>query len=280
MQLSYFPGCSAEGTGVEFDLSARAVCAELGLELVDLPEWNCCGATSAHAVDDRLAVALAARNLALAEAAGRDLVVSCAACFQRLRAAAHRLTGTGPAVPAGVPAFEGRIAVRHLLDVLAAEPQLSTLRARRPAAPGRLPVVPYYGCLVVRPPAVTGAPDAEDPTSMDLVLDALGADVRPWPYKTRCCGASLSFARPDVVAALCAELLAMARRAGAEAIVVSCPLCFMNLDRHPRATGEAPVPVLYFTELAGLALGLRGARRCLRRHLVDPRPVLAARGVR
>ncbi|MDI7268070.1 MAG: CoB--CoM heterodisulfide reductase iron-sulfur subunit B family protein [Myxococcota bacterium] len=277
--VSYYPGCSADGTGVEYDLSARAVCEALGIELRELHDWTCCGASSAHALDDFVGLALPARNLSLAESAGLDLVVPCAACFNRLRGAAHRMAGDGGTIPAGVTPYAGRVAVRHLLEFLAAGAPLEALRSAAKRGLGGLPVVPYYGCLTVRPAEVTGAPDAEDPTDLDRILGALGADVRRWPYKTRCCGAALTLPRSDVVADLCGEIVSMARRAGAEAIVVACPLCFMNLDRQPRAAGEAPVPVFYFTELAGLAMDLPAARKWLPKHLVDPRPVLAGRGI-
>lgn len=291
MAVSYYPGCSAQGTGIEYDRSARAVCKALGIDLHELEDWSCCGASSAHAVDDFLGLALPARNLAIAESAGLDLVVPCAACFHRLRGAAHRIAESGGSVPAGVPAFEGRVSVRHLLDYLTSEPHMSTLMAAKKRSLGDLAVVPYYGCLTVRPAEVTGAADAEDPDSLDRLLRALGADVRRWPYKTRCCGAGLTLPHAAVVATLSGDILAMARRAGAEAIVVACSLCFMNLDRQRGArsrsglagraasAASAKMPIFYFTELIGLALGLPGSRSWLRRHLVDPRAALAARGL-
>jgi heterodisulfide reductase subunit B len=276
MDATYFPGCSAHGTGIEYDRSTRAVCKALGAELHELEGWTCCGASSAHAVDDFLGLALPARNLALAEAAGRDVVVPCAACFHRLREAAHRIAETTAPIPPDVPAFAGRVDVLHLLDFLARGPLRATLRERMVRPLAGLPVVPYYGCLAVRPPHVTRAPDAEFPRGLDDLLADVGADVREWPYRTRCCGAGMTLPRADVVATLCGDLLDMARRAGAEAIAVACPLCFMNLDRQPRERGD--LPVLYVTELLGVALGLP-TRRWLRRHLVDPRPVLTARGL-
>lgn len=278
MDVSYYPGCNADGTGLEYDASTRAVCEALGVSLRDIDDWTCCGGSSAHALDPFLGLALPARNLALAEAAGREVVVPCPACFGRLRSVADRLTRSDVPVPADVPGFSAGVSVVHLLDFLASPDRLAALRERcvRPLA--GLPVVSYYGCLTVRPPAITGAADAENPTSLDDLLAAVGAQVRRWPYGTRCCGASLALPRADIVAGLSAELLAMARRAGAEAIVVACSLCFMNLDRQPRATGESALPVLYVTELLGLALGLR-SKGWLKRHLVDPRPVLAARGL-
>lgn len=274
--VSYYPGCSGHGTGVEYDVSARKVCAALGIELAEVEDWNCCGATSAHSLDDALALALGARNLALAEAQGaEELVTPCAACYSRLRYASAHVAEHG--TPIGLPEVKGRARVLHLLDLLATEARVEALRAKAFTELKGLKAACYYGCLTVRPPDITGHPDPENPTTMDRLLEAMGVEVVRWPYKTRCCGTSLAMTRTDIVAALCDDIAAMARRAGAEAIVTACPLCFVNLDT--RQTSAEPVPVLYFTELMALFMDVDGCRRTLRRHAVSPVRLLKSKGI-
>lgn len=282
LQLSYYPGCSGHGTGIEQDLSTRAVCAALGVELRELADWCCCGATPGHAIGGDLALELSARNLAIAERAGRDLLVPCAACFGNLRAAsAARGHGDGPAP-------QPRTEVLPVTRLLC-RPELVKLIERR--AGQRLAgvrIAPYYGCLLVRPPDITGATDPEDPQEIDDVARACGAGVVRWPYKTLCCGGSQLLAAPGVAAEASARIVAMARQAGADCIVTACPMCHASLETNQwrrRRAGDAagdehtPLPVLYLTELVGLALGLPAAGGWLRRHLVDPRPGLRRREV-
>jgi len=256
--FSYYPGCTGHGTAIEYDLSTRAVCAALQIPLVELDDWTCCGASSAHALSEELGLRLAGRNVELARKAGRDLVVGCAACFNRLRAADLQMRKEDPAAAAGTE-------VCSLLDLLATADMVERIAAQVTRPLQGVAAVPYYGCLLVRPPEITGADDPEDPKGMDRILAALGADVRRWPYKTRCCGAGLSVPRSDLVQAMCDEIASMARRCGASLLVTACPMCFANLDT--RQSGEHPVPVAYFTELIGLALELPGAEKWLGRHL-------------
>ena len=274
--VSFFPGCSAHGTGVEYAASARSVCAALGIDLLEIPDWSCCGSTSAHALDHDLGLALAARNLAIAEKAGlEELVTPCPACFARLRGAAAQIASDGP--PTSSPEVRGTVRVAHLLDLIAAPPRLAALETRVGVDLGSLRVVPYYGCLAVRPPALTGCSDPENPTTMDTILGRVGADVASWPWKTRCCGSSLALTRTEIVTELTTEIVAMARRAGADIIVTACPLCFVNLDT--RQSAKPRLPVMYFTELLAIAMGLEGSRRSMKRHLISPERVLADRGL-
>jgi len=274
--LSYFPGCSGHGTGIEYDRSARQVCTALGLELEEIQDSNCCGATSAHALDDELAVALGARNLGLAEAMGAErFVTPCAACFSRMKHSQVHLSKHG--TPLGLPEVQGRTEVVHLLELLSEGTRLDRLEEQRFTGLDKLEVVCYYGCLITRPPEITGARDPENPKSMDRILERMGATVKPWPYKTRCCGTSLAMTRSDLVEELCTELSEMASRAGAEAIVTACPLCFVNLDT--RQQGEQRVPIFYFTELMALYMDLDGAHKTLRMHQVSPVALLESKGV-
>lgn len=273
----YYPGCSLHSTGREFDESVRAVFAALAIGLVEIEDWNCCGASSAHSVSRRLSLALPARNLALAGRLGRDIVMPCAACYNRHRAAALALREdagfrAGMAQALGEP-LDSPVAVRPLLDVLCNDVGVETIadRVTRPLTGLRL--VSYYGCLLVRPRDVTQFDDPEHPVLMDRLLEALGADVRQWSYATECCGGGLSLTKPTAASRLVGRLAAHAREAGAEALVTSCPLCQVNLEmRQPRGAGR--LPILYVSEVVGLAMGLPEAERWWPRHLIDPRPLL------
>jgi len=272
MRVSYYPGCSLLGTAREYDESNRAVCKVLGVELEELEDWNCCGASSAHVTDDALAVALPARNLAVAQERGLDLIVPCSACFLRLKASEGKLLANPfPDFP-----YQGTLKVKHLLNFLAEEEHVHRIREQVKKPLKGLKVVCYYGCLIVRPPRITGAIDPEDPREMDRVMAALGAEVIEWSFKTDCCGGSLVLSRPDIANRLVERISAMAAEAGAEALVTCCPMCQSNLET---CQTELPhqTPVFYFTELLGLALDLPGVKRWLKRHLIDPRRLLATK---
>ena len=281
MEYAYYPGCSLHSTGLEFGLSTRAVFAHLDMGLVELDGWNCCGASSAHVVSHTLAVALPARNLALAQAIGHDLVAPCAACFNRMKAADYYLR-TDPVMRAEVESivgfkYSGEVAVRPVMAVLYEDygPEQIARQVRHPLE--GLKVVPYYGCLLVRPPQVTQFDDPDNPQVMAALLRAAGAEVLPWSHATDCCGASLSLSRADVVQNLVGRLVERAREAGADALVTACPLCQVNIEM--RQTQDAKMPAFYITELLGLAFGLPEAHKWWSKHLIDPRPVLSQVGL-
>ncbi|HHW42750.1 MAG TPA: heterodisulfide reductase subunit B [Desulfotomaculum sp.] len=272
MQYSYYPGCSLEATGMEYDLSARAVAAALGMELAELKGWACCGSSSAHAVNRDLALGLAAHNIALAQEQGRDLLVPCAACYTRLSRADYRLRHEpderARAEKLAGFSYTGGIQVYSFLEAVREHAGLKEIAGRVQRPLTGLKLACYYGCLLVRPPEVRPFDRAEDPQSLDEVVAALGAESVSWCYKTTCCGAGLSLTRPSVVGRLVGRLLSAAREAGAHALVTACPLCQNNLEmRRPAAEN---IPVFYFTELMGLAFGLDDARKWLKKHLVDP----------
>lgn len=278
---SYYPGCSLHSTGLEYGLSTRAVFRRLGLRLVEVPDWNCCGASSAHALDQQLAAALPARNLAIAQQAGYDLITPCAACFNRLKGADY-LMRTDPQARAELEElvgfrYSGAIAVRPLLAVLREDYGTQSLADEIQKPLQGLKVVTYYGCLLVRPPHITQFDDPENPCVMGELLEAAGADVLPWSYATECCGGSLSLSRSGLVMELVGKLAFHAREAGAAAIVTACPLCQVNLEM--RQEGAEKMPVFYFTELIGLALGLTEANKWWQKHLIDPRPLLSSLGL-
>ena len=281
MEYAYYPGCSLHSTGLEYGLSTRAVFAHLGMGLVELDGWNCCGASSAHVVSHALAVALPARNLALAQAVGHDLVTPCAACFNRMKAADYYLR-TDPIMRAEVESmvgfkYSGDVAVRPVMAVLYEDYGPAQIAREVRQSLAGLKVVPYYGCLLVRPPQVTQFDDPDNPQVMAALLRAAGAEVLPWSHATDCCGASLSLSRADVVQNLVGRLVDRAREAGADALVTACPLCQVNIEM--RQTQDPKMPAFYITELLGLAFGLPEAQKWWSKHLIDPRPVLSQMGL-
>ena len=282
MKVSYYPGCSLEGTAVDYAASIGGVASRLDVELVELDDWNCCGASSAHSLNHQLSLALPSRNLAIAQQAGRDVVAPCALCFNRLKAAEKTLTG--PEKARWEVDYRGDLKVWDLLDFLTQDAYLETLSRKVVRPLTDLQAVAYYGCLVARPPAVTDKQDFENPQNMERLLKVLGATPLDWSYKTDCCGAGLAVARPDIIDTLAQRLYERALAAGAECLVVSCQMCQANLDlsqaRISRKFGQDYyLPVLYFTELMGLALGVQEVDAWMAGHLVDPRPLLRRKGL-
>lgn len=274
MELAYYPGCSLHSTGQEFDLSVRAVFSSLSIGLAELEDWSCCGASSAHAVDPDLAVLLPARNLALAEQTGLDVLMPCAACYNRHVVASAHLQ-QDPALLARAEALFGplhaaRSRARPVVEVVCQDLPRAELLAKVGRPLNGLPLVSYYGCLLLRPAAILQSEDPENPVLMDQLLTDLGADARRWSYASECCGGGLSLTRPPAVKRLVGQLVGAAREAGAEAIVTSCPLCQVNLEM--RQSGGR-MPILYITELLGIALGV-SSPGWWKKHLIDPAPLL------
>ncbi len=282
MKVTYYPGCSLEGTAVDYAASIAGVASQLDVELVELFDWNCCGASSAHSLNHHLALHLPARNLALAEQAGRDVVAPCALCFNRLKVAEKALLG-----PEGTElgiAYGGGLKIWDLLDYLTQDTFLKALPTKVVVSLMNLRPVCYYGCLVARPPAVTDKADYENPENMERLLEVLGTQPIDWSFKTDCCGAGLAVARPDIIDTLVHRLYEQALAAGAECFVVSCQMCQANLDlsqeRISRKFGQDYyLPVFYFTELIALALGHPDTPKWLAQHVVDPMPLLKMKGI-
>jgi heterodisulfide reductase subunit B len=276
-QVSYYPGCSLDGTAREYGESVREIAATLGIELRELPDWNCCGASSGHFTDDNLALALAARNLVIADKDGLDLVIPCAACYSRLKTAEKGLR-SGKDIE-GIPdTYRGNYRILHLTEFLWENiGEAAIIEHMKHPLEGLSPVC-YYGCLITRPPDVTGAIDPDNPEAMDNIMATLGADVRNWSYKTDCCGASHMLTLPQVAIPIIQKIFDMAMEAGADSIVVGCPMCYTSLDSMQgdisRETGrEYGVPIFFITELMSLAFGVP-VEKHLGRHTVDPRPLL------
>ncbi len=288
MKYAYYPGCSLHSTATEYDSTTRAVCKALGVELEEIPEWNCCGATAAHSTNHLLSLALPARDLAKAEQMGLDVVAPCAACYNRMAQTIHEtkdnevlrrrvseIIGTG---------FEAKSKAKSLLEVLAVDvgPKVAEAKVQKPLK--GLKVAAYYGCLLVRPPEATGWDDAENPQSMERLMTAIGVEPVDWSHKTECCGASLSVSRTDIVLKLVNDILAAAKDAGADALVCACPMCQANLDGRQPAVEKAyktsyRLPIFYFTQLMSLAMGVDEWKLGFRRHSIDPRELLHAKEI-
>ena len=288
MRYAFFPGCSLESTAWDFGRSTRAVFRALDIELEDIPDWVCCGSTPAHASNAALAVALPAMSLQKAQAMGAPVMTACASCYARLRTANHRIR-VEPSERdraeriTGKP-YDGSVPVHHVLDVLVHHVGLEAIRARVTRPLSGLRVACYYGCLLTRPPEIAAYDDPEHPTCMDDLLAAAGAEPVEWPFKTECCGASLSITNAAVVCRLGHKLLSMAREAGAECVAVACPMCQVNLDLRQadarRAHGDFPAtPVPYVTQLLGIALGLAPEDLGLEALTVSADALLSARSV-
>jgi heterodisulfide reductase subunit B len=277
MKLSFYPGCSLEGMANDYAGSIKAVFQHLDIGLVEIDDWSCCGATAAHSLDEMMAVVLPARNLALAEKLGLDIVSPCANCFNRLRFSQKMIREKAVDIPWEVT---GGLEIHDMTRFLA-QPELVQRIEKIVVRPlTDLKVVCYYGCQMVRPPRVTGFTDFENPQTLDRIATALGAQVKDWSYKSTCCGASIGIGRKDIQDTLTLRLLDKARQAGAEAIVVSCPLCQANLDIIQRRSKVNVLPVFYFTELLRLAFeGGESAGGWFKMHFADPLPLLDGKGL-
>jgi heterodisulfide reductase subunit B len=275
MEYAYYPGCSLQATARSYDESLRTVFSMLDLRLHEIPDWNCCGATMYMSVDQVLASCISARTLALAERLGHDIVAPCSSCFTILNKTRRLLTQNpdlarcvGEALEPSGLRTTGCVRVRHPLEVLINDVGIESIAgaARRDLAPTR--VAHYYGCQIVRQEEPFD--DRQHPTTMDRLFEALGAHNVPFSMKVRCCGGMLMTTTPEVGERLAAEILECARSGGADCIVTTCPLCQINLEAYQKrvAPKARPVPVLFFTQLLGLALGAEPKELGLHRQLV------------
>ena len=269
MKYAYYPGCSGHGTSVEYEASTRAVCNALNMDLVEIEDWNCCGSTPAHSVSHELSGALAARNLMQAAKTGADCVISpCPSCSSNLKMARYRMQNPAfkakvdelldAPTPANADGGADLMETYSVLQAIVENVGVENVASRVTYPLEGIKVVTYYGCLLSRPAHVAKFDDPENPVSLDNIMKALGAEVLPFALKTECCGAAMGIPRRDITARLTGRILERAQAFGADAVVVACPLCHMNLDLRQRQAvgGSMKMPVLYFTQLMGLALGL------------------------
>jgi len=265
----YFPGCSLHATAIEYDMATEAVCKALGIEMEEMEDWNCCGATAAYAVDRLLSIALPARDLAIADREKKDILAPCAACYHFLARANEMLREkpklkekTNRVLASIGLEYKGLIEVRHPLDVIVNDYDLENVKKKIEKPLTGLKVAPYYGCLMIKPPTFCKFDNPENPQTLDKLAAAVGAEVVQWhEWKTRCCGGALQMIKEDAMMELTRRILVKAEEYGADCIVTVCPFCHMNLDMMQSNINAAfdlklHVPVLYFSQLLGLALGL------------------------
>jgi heterodisulfide reductase subunit B len=281
---SYYPGCSAEATAIPLGLSVPPVAKALDIDLAELEDWNCCGSTPYGSTNKLEAGAMAARNLALAEKTGLDLVTPCSNCYVVLASTNTHLKElpsfrekVNEALAAGDLSYGGGVKVRHLAEVLYADitPEGIAKKVTRPLE--GLKVAAYYGCQLVRP---NGFDDPESPHSLDEIVTSLGAEAVPWEMKARCCGSSLIMSEPDVALELINKLLRNAQEHGAQCLVTPCPLCQINLDAYQSQVNSKfktsyNLPVLFVSQLIGVALGIPAKELALDKNIVSPMRVLA-----
>ncbi len=283
---SYFPGCCMHDDSPMYDTSARAVAKVLDTELIELDDWNCCGSTPYTVVDELSAFCCCARNLALAEKRGLDLIAACSDCYlilnrtnQHFKEYPEIRKKINEAIAAGGMEYHGTVRMRHILDVFANDISHEEIASKVKVDLSGLKVAPYYGCQVVRP--TPSFDDPEYPQSLDRLIESVGAQVVPFPLKTRCCGGSLILSEENIALGLIHKLLDNALSNGAECIVTVCPFCQLNIDAYQSTVNRKfkskyKIPVLFFTQLMGIAFGIESKAVGLEYNVVPADKVLAA----
>jgi heterodisulfide reductase subunit B len=276
MKIGYYPGCALHGSSNDYEQSLRACLARLDVELAEIQDWMCCGATAAHSLNHELSQALPARNLALAEKQSLEEVLApCPLCsMQLLKVTADIQDADTRAELSAIVELplEGRTRVLNLIEIFQ-KVGLDTLASAVTNKQEHVQTACYYGCLLTRPPQVVTFDDPEQPQSMESVLKALGVKTVDWNFKTECCGAGMTMADESTVLELCNRILENAQAHGANCLVVACPMCHVNLDMKQSAVsqryGTAPMPVYYLSDLVGLALGLTPETLGVNRHFME-----------
>lgn len=280
MEIGYFPGCTLHASSRLYDVQTKLVLGELGIDLCELEDWNCCGATSASKTDDFLAIALPARNLGIADASGlSEIVIPCSACYSRMLVAQSRLA-SDEKLKEEINAelskkVKGGVKIRSILEMLVPKAESGELAERAPKKLKGLKPVCYYGCLQTRFPLEVPVPDdVENPQGMEIVLKALGAKALDWSYKTDCCGASAAVNDAKTAVRLMSRIFKDAVARGANCFVTTCPMCQMNMDCHQEMVREESgvnesLPVYFITELVGVAMDKPPKELQIDRHFVD-----------
>ncbi len=275
MKIGFYPGCSLTGSSREYNESVVAIAKVLDIELTEINDWNCCGATAAHSMNEELSMSLPARIMAMAEKQGlTEVVVPCAACYNRLKVTQHDLKDETKRKRVSeilqLP-YDGSIEIINVLQML--EKYGAENIKAKVTQPFAHKVACYYGCLLVRPHSILQFDRVEDPQSMDELIKVVGGTTIDWAFKTECCGGGFSVSRTDLVAKLSGNILEDAADRGAEALIVACPMCQSNLDMRRGAINKvierpSDIPVIYITQAIGLALGIDAEELGLKRHFV------------
>jgi heterodisulfide reductase subunit B2 len=283
MKYAYYPGCSAESTARDQYMSVNEVAKVLSIELIELEGWTCCGSTPAHHTDKFLSIALPAANLLMAKTMGLEMVVFCAACYNRMKVANHEIQ-SDPEIRKEVSEalgedYDGSVEIHHFIEVLIKEIGIKKLQEAFTHSLDGLKVASYYGCLLVRPLNVTRFDNPENPTIMDSLITIMGGESIDWPYKVDCCGGGFALSRTDIVVDLSNSILGMAKASGAQCIAVACPMCQINLDLrqsdiHKIKGMDYKMPVVYITQLLGLCLGISSEKLGMDKCVVSPEPII------
>lgn len=289
MKYGYYPGCSLEKNARSYHVSTMAIAKPLGIDFVEVEDWNCCGATEYIAIDKLPAYALVSRNLALAanQNVGSKLVAPCSACFLNLKKVDHYLEEnddlrekTNLALEAGGLNYQpGTLDVQHLLETIAVDVGYEEIKAQVKKPLYNLKVAPYYGCLVPRPAGMESFDDPDHPISLDKILRSLGATVVDFPLKAQCCGGHMTQISENTALELIRRLLKNATDSGADIIATICPMCQLNLDAYQDAVNahfgtDYKMPIVYFTQLMGLAFGIPAKELGFGAEIVSARPAL------
>ncbi len=287
MKYAFYPGCAVHASAKEYGQSSKAVCKALDIELVEIPDWNCCGAIDAvYSYEPQYSLALVARNLALAEKMQTDIVTLCSACYFSL-ARTNKLFKENAEVKSKINealssvglSYNGGVKVRHLLEVILTDVGLEKIKSKVTVPLNSLNVASYYGCLLVRPVDLANFDDPEHPTKMDELVETLGASKVDYYSKTKCCGASLGVTDEKVMLELSKKILLDAKNSGANCVITACPLCQFNLDAKQKDIEskfnlKINLPILHFTQLVGLAFGIDIKELGLNRNVVSPQKIL------
>ena len=277
MNLAYYPGCALHGSSNDYEQSLRACLTVLDVTLAEIGDWICCGATSAHSLNHKLAIALPARNLALAQRQGHtDMLAPCPMCSMQLLRAGQAMASDAKLRAEIAEIVEGELdRPPRVLNLIQMFERIGLDRLKTAVRQPLKDLAPacYYGCLLVRPPNVVEFDDAEQPRSMEAILTALGAKPVDWGCRTECCGAGMTMANTDTVLELSGRILENAQAHGANCLVVACPMCHVNLDMKQSAIEKFRgrkfgLPVYYLSDAVGMALGLSAGDVGADRHFV------------
>jgi len=291
MKISYYPGCTLKNHAKNFEDSTICSLNTIGVEVEELSRWNCCGTVFSLTTDDLIHHVAPIRNLIRVKEANYDKVMTvCAMCYNTLKRANERIKSDPESLDIlndfmdrEETVYEGDVQVFHLLEFLKDEIGFKNLEKKVIKPLKKLKIASYYGCLLVRPKEI-GFDDMENPTILDDLMSALGADSIDFPFKTECCGAYQTVDKPEIIADRTNQILTSAREQGAEIVVVSCPLCAFNLDQRQKQTAEKypefkHIPVLYFTQPLAIALGCSEETLRFDLNYIDPKPILKEKGL-
>lgn len=275
MELSYYPGCTAHSTAIEYEKSIEAVLKVLGITINEIKDWNCCGSGPSKNISEDLVINLSARNIKIAEQEGKDLLVPCAGCYNSLKRSEYALKNSIKKNDIEKTVdfkFQGNIKIEYILETFT-NIGISKIKENVKKELNNIKAVCYYGCAILRPSEVVQFDNPENPTSIDRIMEAVGVNILKWPCKVDCCGGDAALTNPELASKLINKLVDYAKEAGADCIITSCGLCQANIDTKQDTTN--PLPVLYFTEVLGEAFQVGDRESWWKKHIVNPSNLFA-----